>query len=197
MKAVVVSRCASKCSDYTGQPRLCSRDLWNLRAFAIAVGGFARLSYSIQQRLVQMEQLVDSTSCFVAWPGNEGVEWMHVVKLWPGGFPTKDMWLNLCQDLLRERDGHARVRALWKAVRKLRDDACLEFDERINTWRLLSNADQRSEVRSQAVLVQWRDWRLSNWKRLLERDVGLRGGQIVEVPGFPNEQLTEQEQEHM
>jgi hypothetical protein len=105
------------------------------------------------------------------------------------------MWLNLCQELLRERDGHARIRALWEAVHQLRNDACLEFDERISKWRLLSNADQRSEVRSQAVLVQWRDWRLSNWKRLLERHVGSCGGGIEVVAGFSNERLTEQEEE--
>ena len=72
--------------DYAGRPSYCAVDLWYLRAWSRALGGFWHMSPELQRDLLALERREDSNFCFVELDGgcDHPASWIHVDKLHPG-----------------------------------------------------------------------------------------------------------------
>ena len=116
----------------------------------------------MQDRLLRLEHSVDPAFCFVARPMDGHLKWEHVMALWPRGFPTRDVWMRLCTDLLGECDGHARVLRLSKIIYKMRMEEGVTFDRRFKVWRpadMQSSANsERGDLHREAAVRRWQNW---------------------------------------
>ena len=103
----------------------CRLDLWQLRAWARAVGGFENMSRDLRAALVTAERACDEDAIVVehSWAKPQAVvgkvEWQHVDFLHPGStLPHMTIWRSLCQVL---SSGVARLPlATRSSVRLLR-----------------------------------------------------------------------------
>ena len=115
---------------YTGEPRYCSEDIWYLRGWACAVGGFNAMSLALQRRLLKLEYADDGNFCF-ARSGlySSGVpHWIHVDHLHPGGYlPSAADWRILCGEHFKGDCRDDRVDSMAASVRRILRGKGIEY----------------------------------------------------------------------
>ncbi len=92
---LLVDRVALDSRGYTGKPGYCAPHLWHLRAWAVALGGFPRLSLALQEELMCLERCADVDSCFIQLEVHGQSAWRHAREVWPGALPRYDVWLEI------------------------------------------------------------------------------------------------------
>ena len=192
MKAVVVRQpCGQaidgyargvRCSDYSGKPRYCSHRLWYLRAFVVAMGGFHKAEYKLQEELLCAERNADESSCFVFC--KERNEWLHVLEYSPGGVLSVETWVRMCFIVMQtlERDFHkaceqsiltlrAEVEEYWSVCGlKLRTDGNWELVENDPMNQAKTKQSQRKAKRvMEKKLSEWKHWTGDCWVQLVHK----------------------------
>ena len=82
-------------SDYTGATEAVSAELWCLRAWARAAGGWERLGKPVQGVLQHAEGIQNADYRCVAYRG----EWRFALQVMPGGLPAYNIWYELEREL--------------------------------------------------------------------------------------------------
>ena len=115
---------------YTGEPRYCSEDVWYLRGWACAVGGFNTMSLRLQRRLLKLEYADDGNFCFARSGFYSGgiLRWIHVDHLHPGGdLPSAGDWRILSGEHFKGNCRDDRVDRMATSVRKLLREASIKY----------------------------------------------------------------------
>ena len=121
---------------YSGRPGYVKQELWKLRAWGIACGGLANMSFDLQAQLFDEEERTALDYVWVQRPVT--LDRLHVVELAPSLLPTFRSWLETCR-ALKDKCADAcfeQVVALRRAVDEERrqlgfDTASLQFEPRL------------------------------------------------------------------
>jgi hypothetical protein len=159
-------------TDYSGEPRFCSSDLWYLRTWAVALGGFRCLSVAWQSQLLELEGEHDARSCFVSWPADcvpvSSSGWVHAMEMWPGGVPEPMVWMQLCAL------SPSKVHVLREKILALRADHGLVWRRECFYWEMtgalarLSSIDASKANRDgRCILDRWGSLTAAEWLSLL------------------------------
>ena len=165
-------------TDYSGDiDNMCCLDVWYMRMWARALGGFADMHVDLQRRLLLLEEAENPLYVFVERPGSDGqIVWMHMDELHPGGhLPDPASWRVMCTGIRRSGGGYEEVRAMARGLRQLFQREGLQYhpmshkyevhavaranaaDSREELYRLASRARKRLRVFSSWTIQQWQE----------------------------------------